>query len=281
MPHAAALSLAISPCPNDTFIFHAWLHGLVPGAPAPGSVQFEDVETLNRMALAGAADVVKVSAAIIAEVEKEYVVLDAGAALGWGNGPVLTAREPLEPLHVDVLALPGERTTAALLAWEYGIRPRNHLVVRYDEVAPAVLEGRATAGVCIHEERFTLEQRGLVKVLDFGVWWEEAMGLPLPLGVILARRSLGQARVREIESAIRASVEQAWASPAQCRAFVRQHAQAMDDAVLDAHIKTFVTEFSRSLQHQEGLGRRAVEVLTAIARRRTTEQQGGQSFSGR
>jgi len=95
MPHAAALSLAISPCPNDTFIFHAWLHGLVPGAPAPGSVQFEDVETLNRMALAGAADVVKVSAAIIAEVEKEYVVLDAGAALGWGNGPVLTAREPL------------------------------------------------------------------------------------------------------------------------------------------------------------------------------------------
>ncbi|AGW14352.1 1,4-dihydroxy-6-naphthoate synthase [Megalodesulfovibrio gigas] len=269
MPQFPALSLAISPCPNDTFIFHAWLHGQVPAAPAIGEVRFEDVETLNRMALAGEADIIKVSAAVIAEVEQEYVVLDAGAALGWGNGPVLTAREMLDPHRIEILALPGERTTAALLAWEYGIRPARHLIVRYDEVAPAVLEGRATAGVCIHEERFTLEQRGLARVLDFGVWWEEAFRLPLPLGVILGRRSLGEARLQAVEAAIRASVDQAWQAPAQCRDFVRLHAQSMEDAVLDAHIRTFVTDFSRSLQQQDGLGRRAVDTLTAIARRRT------------
>ncbi|GAB7078623.1 1,4-dihydroxy-6-naphthoate synthase [Megalodesulfovibrio paquesii] len=283
----AACSLAISPCPNDTFIFHAWLHGLVPDSPAPASIRYEDIETLNRLALAGEVDIIKVSAAIIAEVEAEYVVLDAGAALGWGNGPVLTARPPLPDAQaiksVSSLAIPGERTTAALLAWEYGIRPAETLVVRYDDVAPAVLDGRAEAGVCIHEERFTLEQRGLVKVLDFGTWWEATFHLPLPLGVILARRSLGPDRLLAIDTAIRRSLEHAYAHPDAGRDFIRQHAQSMDNTVLDAHIQTFVTDFSRSLGHQDGLGRRAVDALTAIARARRAEkerQEGGENQGG-
>lgn len=260
------VSLAISPCPNDTFIFYAWLHGLAPGAPEISSIKLEDVETLNAMAQGkhpgGGADVIKVSAALATEALDEFVILDVGAALGWGNGPVLTAREELAPEAIRTLALPGERTTAALLAWEFGLRPATTLQLRYDEVAPAVLEGKADAGVCIHEERFTLHERGLLNLLDFGTWWEATFKLPLPLGVILGRRSLGAETLHAVEQAMRASLDYAWEHPEEAMPFIRGHAQSMQEEVLEAHIRTFVTGHTRSLGED---GRQAITTLAGIA----------------
>ncbi len=257
-----SVSLAISPCPNDTFLFHAWLHGLVANSPEISSIRLEDVETLNAMAQAGGADVIKVSAALATEVLEDYAILDAGAALGWGNGPVLAARERLDPSAITSLALPGERTTAALLAWEYGLRPAQTLQLRYDQVAPAVLAGEVEAGVCIHEERFTLTERGLVKLLDFGTWWESTFALPLPLGVILGRRALGVETLQALEAAIRESLDMAWQSPEVSKPFVREHAQSMQDDVLESHIRTFVTGHTRTLGKD---GRQAMHTLAGIA----------------
>lgn len=275
--HTPPLTLAISPCPNDTFCFHAWVHGLLPNAPEILSTQLEDVETLNAMALAecataasGAggsrgADIIKVSAAVAFEVLDTYAILDVGAALGWGNGPLLVARKAMDSAAISRLAIPGERTTAALLAWAYGLRPETIVSMRYDLVARAVLAGEVEAGVCIHEERFTIASQGLVSLEDFGRWWEKTHQVPLPLGVILGKRRLGPVLLAAVEQAIRKSLDHAWQHPEASRAYVRQHAQAMEDEVLSAHIETFVTDHTRQLGED---GRAAMALLAKIAAHR-------------
>ncbi len=257
------LSLGISPCPNDTFIFHALIAGLVPFDHSL-ELHMRDVEELNRTAARGALDVSKLSLGALPFVLDEYVLLRAGAALGFGVGPLLVAGEPLtvEDCRDLSVAVPGRFTTANLLLELHGgfNGPRREMV--FDQIMPAVMEGRCPCGLLIHEGRFTYVEKGLYKVLDLGEWWEGAFSMPLPLGVIAAKRSLGAERIAAFEDALRASLRHARAQPEAGRDFIRRHAQELDDAVTDAHIRTFVTEFSLNLGPE---GERAIRVLAEKA----------------
>lgn len=259
---AARLTLGISPCPNDTFIFAGWVHGGVPGAP-PVEVTYADIDECNSLARRGALDVVKVSYGALPWLLDDYRLLPCGGALGRGCGPlVLTAgRRDLAGAQVGV---PGERTTAYLLfrLWvdamvPAGVGPIE--VLRFDEIMPAVRDGRLDAGLVIHESRFTYPSYGLTAVADLGQWWEDHTGLAIPLGAILARRALDP---EPLVRAIRASLERSWADPAAVRDYVLAHAAEMDPAVADAHIALYVNEFSRDLGDA---GRAAVDGLLSRA----------------
>ncbi|MFV0422369.1 1,4-dihydroxy-6-naphthoate synthase [Oleidesulfovibrio sp.] len=241
-------SMGISPCPNDTFIFGALVQKLIP-LPHEYCVKLADVEELNAHAAQATLDITKLSIAAMPLVLENYILLRAGGALGRGCGPVLVARKdvPLESLAESTIAIPGRMTTANLLLSLHGMHngPRPEMV--FDEVMPAVAGGKVDAGVVIHEGRFTYEAHGLVKLLDLGAWWESSTGMPLPLGGIAVKRSLGPEVALQVEKAIRQSLEFAWKHPEVLREYIRNHAQEMDDAVIDSHIATFVNDYSMSL----------------------------------
>jgi 1,4-dihydroxy-6-naphthoate synthase len=253
------LSLGFSPCPNDTFIFHALVHGLVAGAPSFAE-RLEDVETLNALVLAGELDVSKISFHLLGHIRDRYVLLRSGGALGRGCGPLLVTRdlESAVQLAGRRIAIPGRFTTAALLLRLYDPSLADLVVLPFNEIMPAVAAGRVDAGVIIHESRFTFQDHGLRSLLDLGTWWEEETGCPIPLGGIVARRSLGGELLLRIEAAIRASVDHAFAHPADSRRYCRQHAQEMDDAVLASHIGLYVNSFSRDVGKE---GERAISLL--------------------
>jgi 1,4-dihydroxy-6-naphthoate synthase len=250
-----ALSLAISPCPNDTFVFHALVHGLVPGAPAM-DVTYADVDVTNTAAEKGAFDLVKVSYAALPWLLDDYELLPCGGALGRGCGPLVVTREG----HTDLktVAIPGDRTTAYLLMrqWAAGRPPVAVEVVPFHEIMPGVAAGRYDAGLVIHEARFTYQRYGLTALADLGEWWEKETGLPIPLGAILARRGA----VDPVAAAewIRASVRHAWAHPEASRDYVLSHAQEMEPDVVDAHIALYVNEFTEDLGNE---GRAAIDAL--------------------
>ena len=260
------LTLGISPCPNDTYIFAGLVEGRVPlpEGMGPLSVRYADVEELNGLARRGSLDVTKLSVAAVADILDEYVILNAGGALGRGYGPLLVAREKVSPadLRETEIAVPGILTTANLLLSLHGgfSGPRKELV--FDTIMPALVRGAYAAGVIIHESRFTYPDHGLSLALDLGAWWEETTGAPIPLGVIAARRSLGDETLRRIDGLIRSSLNDANADPAPARPFIRAHAQEMDETVLARHIAAFVNEFSLNLGDE---GRFAVEQLVARA----------------
>jgi 1,4-dihydroxy-6-naphthoate synthase len=242
------LKIGFSPCPNDTFIFHALAAGIVPW-PGGLDVTLADVEELNSMAYEGRLDVVKVSAAAVTGILDEYVLLRAGGAMGYGVGPVLVGRGTgdLAALDGGTVAIPGRMTTATLL---FGLCCRKAGVsvtlrpMVFDEVMPAVAAGEVDAGVVIHEGRFTYGEHGLTRLLDLGAWWETHTGLPIPLGAIAIKRSLGIDAARSMNEAIRASLLAARANPDRAAAYIRRHAQEMDEAVIREHIRTFVTDYS-------------------------------------
>jgi 1,4-dihydroxy-6-naphthoate synthase len=239
-----SLTLTFSPCPNDTFVFHAWVHGLIDGAP-PVDVTYHDVDVTNGMAERGERDVIKVSYAALPWLMRDYTLLPCGGAVGRGCGPlVLTTGR--SDLRGAVVAVPGERTTAYLLfrLWAAGLELGGIEVVPFVDIMPGVRDGKYDAGLVIHEARFTYPSYGLTCVQDLGEWWERDTGLPIPLGAILARRSLDTARIADV---IRASVERAWQDPAASRSYVMAHAAEMDPAVADAHIALYVNEFTRDL----------------------------------
>jgi 1,4-dihydroxy-6-naphthoate synthase len=253
MTDSTTLRIAHSPCPNDTFVFHAWSHGLVPGAP-PVDVTFADIDITNGMAERGdpGIDILKVSYAVLPYVLDEYALLPCGGALGRGCGPLVLTREPGTDLAGKTVAVPSERSTAYLLfrLWAADEVPSGVgkiEVLPFDEIMPAVRDGRVDAGLVIHEARFTYQNYGLHKLADMGEHWESTTGLPIPLGAIIARRSLGDALLREIAAAIRQSVLMAWDEPEASRAYVLQHAQEMDPAVADQHIGLYVNEFTAGL----------------------------------
>jgi 1,4-dihydroxy-6-naphthoate synthase len=234
-----SLQLAISPCPNDTFVFHAWAHGLVPDAPAV-QVSFADVDVTNSWAEQQTHDVLKVSYAALPWLLENYALLPAGGALGRGCGPlVLTRGGPMR----GTVAVPGLRTTAYLLLrlWAASHDLGSIEVVPFEQIMPGVRDGTFDAGLVIHEARFTYQRYGLTAVADLGDWWEDWTGLPIPLGAVVARRSLDRTPITE---AIRSSVRYAWADPEASRQFVRDHAQELEDAVIDAHIGLYVTEYT-------------------------------------
>ncbi|WP_316901432.1 1,4-dihydroxy-6-naphthoate synthase [Pseudodesulfovibrio indicus] len=242
------LSLGFSPCPNDTYIFHALATGLIQW-PGGVSVTLADVEELNGLAASGVLDVVKISVAAAAGILDDYVLLRAGGAMGYGAGPVLVSGSDrtLESLDGARVAIPGERTTANLIfgfcCREAGIAVERVPMV-FDEVMPAVEAGSVDAGVVIHEGRFTFSGRGLKRVLDLGEWWEGFTGLPIPLGAIAIRRSLGEDTARRMNEAIRRSLAAARANPEAGRDYVRSHAQELSEDVVRSHIETFVTDYS-------------------------------------
>jgi 1,4-dihydroxy-6-naphthoate synthase len=243
----APLSLAFSPCPNDTFIFHAWTHGLIPGAPEV-EVTFADVDVTNTAAERGEFDVVKVSYAALPWLLPRYRLLPCGGALGRGCGPLVLTRPDAgrTDLTGARVAVPGERTTAYLLLrlWSAGRPPASVHVVPFADIMPGVRDGLFDAGLVIHEARFTYPGYGLSSVVDLGQWWERSTGHPIPLGAVLARRELDADRLAAVG---RASVEYAFAHPSASAAFVAEHAAELDPQVQRQHIELYVNDFSREL----------------------------------
>ncbi|MGW1352657.1 1,4-dihydroxy-6-naphthoate synthase [Streptomyces sp. NPDC002409] len=246
------LRIAFSPCPNDTFVFDAWAHGRIPGAPAL-DVTFADIDITNGMAERGELDVLKVSYAVLPRVLDEYALLPCGGALGRGCGPLVLTREGADgDLTGKTVAVPSERSTAYLLfrLWAAEKVPGGVgeiVVMPFDEIMPAVRDGKVDAGLVIHEARFTYRNYGLHNLADMGRHWEDTTGLPIPLGAIIAKRSLGATTLKLLADSVRASVRAAWDDPETSRPYVLAHAQEMDPAVADQHIGLYVNEFTADL----------------------------------
>ena len=243
------LSIGFSPCPNDTFIFHGLVKGLVDDSPAFTEPVLTDVETLNEWALAARLDVSKLSFHALGHVLDDYVLLRAGGALGRGCGPLLVSRADRAdmPIAEMTVAIPGRLTTAAMLLRLFAPSCRRFVAMRFDGIMGAIADGQVDGGVIIHESRFTYRRHGLVCRQDLGSWWEEMTGYPIPLGGIVARRSLGRKKILRIEEAIRASVRLAFQYPETCRDYIKKHAQELDDQVVHDHIHLYVNKFTEDL----------------------------------
>ncbi len=261
------LTLGYSPCPNDTYIFYALTHGRVATNDLSVQERLEDVETLNQLALDGLLDLTKISYHALGHLRDNYALLRSGGALGRGCGPLVIAPEPIDmaALRGKKVAIPGALTTANLLLQLYGEGYDQVLIMPFDRIMGALQRGEADAGLIIHESRFTYRQGGFHEILDLGAWWETETGLPIPLGGILARRDLGQETIQTVDRAIRASLEYAHAHPEEPRAYIKEHAQELEDDVIDAHIGLYVNDFSLDLG-DEGVA--AVEGLFARAEAR-------------
>jgi len=259
-PDASILTLGFSPCPNDTFIFHALVKGLVKADGIDFSERLLDVEQLNQLALTATLDVTKVSFHLYGHIRDQYTLLSAGAALGRGCGPILVSNTgcTIGSLSSRPVALPGRYTTAALLLRLFAPQFRNLVYLPFDRIMPAVAKGEVAAGVIIHESRFTFREYGLQQLVDLGEWWENDTGCPLPLGGIVAKNSLGGGTIQKISGLIADSIAHAHTNRQASREYIRAHSQEMSDAVCDAHIGLYVNDFSRELGEE---GRRAVATL--------------------
>lgn len=240
------LTFGYSPCPNDTFAFHALTHGLV---QAPFTIRpvLLDIEELNRRAHSGAFDLTKLSVGAFAAVGSRYCLLRSGAALGHGVGPLVVARTPMSLAEAVAMriAIPGTETTAyRLLRLAAPAAIAEAVPLRYDRILRAVADGVVDAGLIIHESRFTYAAHGLVRVVDLGEWWEQETGLPVPLAGICARADLDDDTRAAAEAAIRSSVQYAFDHPGASLEYVRAHAQEMSDEVCAQHIALYVNSHS-------------------------------------
>jgi len=238
------LNFAFSPCPNDTFAFHAIVHGLVAG-PAI-TPHLDDIEALNIRAATASAQITKVSINAYGHgLSDRLVLLRAGGAAGYGVGPIVVART--RRAVGGRIAIPGEGTTAALLLRQLG--RFDTVVMRFDQIEAAVLRGDVDCGVLIHEGRFTFEAKGLTLLVDLGAVWEERMQSPLPLAAIAIRRDLAH-HASAVDAALRASVEYAFAHPDASSSYVAAHAQEMDPDVTRRHIQLYVNDYTRALDER-------------------------------
>lgn len=245
------VSIGFSPCPNDTYVFDALVNGHIDTGDIEFEVFIEDVETLNQWALEQRLDITKLSFPALFGSTAHYRLLDAGSALGKGVGPLLVAREPLQPddasLASALVALPGQHTTAHLLfSMAFPFIQRKSFML-FSDIEEAVLQGRANAGVIIHENRFTYRQKGLHKVMDLGQYWEEKTNLPIPLGGIAVKRSINITRAQQIDKLIATSLRYA-NERSVISSFVRMHAQSMQEEVMQQHIRLYVNEHSLQLE---------------------------------
>lgn len=256
----APLSLGFSPCPNDTFMFYPLVHRLVDTGGLSYQERLEDVETLNLLALQGELDVSKVSYHALGHIRDDYALLRSGSALGRGCGPLLVAAENYDPadLRRRTIAVPGRYTTALLLLRLFDPALGNFIVMPFHEIMDAVMKGDVDAGLIIHESRFTYQGYGLHKLLDLGEWWEGETGLPIPLGGIVARRSLGVGTIAAVERALRDGVAYARTHPDEAARYICEHAQEMSREVCAAHIGLYVNDFSADLGDE---GVRAIQCL--------------------
>ena len=252
-----ALRLAISPCPNDTFMFDAIVNKRIDLEGYTFDVEYHDIEQLNERVLGGEAQVSKCSTALLRAVGERYRLLDSGSALGRGNGPLLVRRKG-ETTPIRRIAVPGLYTTANALIGRLFPDIEERVPMLFSQIAASVERGEFDAGVLIHEGRFVYERRNLELIADLGLEWERQMELPLPLGSIIVDRSLGEEVARDVERLIRRSIEYAFANPSSSRDFIKSHAQELEDDVIDKHIALFVNDFSLTLGDE---GRRAVKEL--------------------
>jgi 1,4-dihydroxy-6-naphthoate synthase len=249
-----ALDFGFSSCPNDTFAFHALVHGLIPGPAVTPYI--DDVEALNARAELGGAEVTKISIAAYPRIRDRYALLRAGGAAGFGVGPIIVGRSPRAV--GGRVAIPGERTTAALLLRLLG--QFETVPMRFDQIEAAILAGDVDCGVLIHEGRFTYQAKGLTLLADLGSVWEERMQSPLPLAAIAIRRDLVAPIGPAVDAALRASVEYAFAHPDASRDYVAQHSQEMAPDVVRRHIELYVNRYTVELDE------RAVQVMLEFER---------------
>jgi len=265
------LSLGFSPCPNDTFIFDALIHHKIDTEGLEFEVSYDDVETLNQKAFHDELDITKLSYHAFAYVADQYVLLDSGSALGFGVGPMLICkgdeeemrRKLSEPNSQVKIGIPGKYTTANFLLGLAFPEALNKEELVFSDIEDAVLDGRVDVGLIIHENRFTYQDKGLKKILDLGDYWEKQTGLAIPLGGIVANRSLPLDVQHKINRVIRRSVEFAFANPKSGLEFIRSHAQEMSEEVMYKHIDLYVNQYSVELGEE---GKKAIKLLfdTAI-----------------
>jgi len=261
------LTLGFSPCPNDTFIFEALVHGRVDTEGVSFDWFLADVEELNRRAMEGSVDVTKMSFHAYAVAAANYLILDSGSALGHNNGPLVISRRKMYPDELEnaLIAIPGKYTTANLLFsifWPGASRKREYI---FSDIPEAVMSGEVDAGLIIHETRFTYLSLGLKKVADTGEYWEKMTGMPVPLGGIVVHRSVNEEIAAKVSRSIRRSIEYAWADQSASVDFIKRNAREIDSAVTREHISLYVNDFSLSLGQD---GKAAIERLYSVAHER-------------
>ncbi|MCX8125346.1 MAG: 1,4-dihydroxy-6-naphthoate synthase [Spirochaetes bacterium] len=255
------LSLAFSSCPNDTFIFHALVHKLIDTRGLEFNVYIDDVETLNHAALNQQYDITKLSFHGFLYAQKDYELLDAGAALGFGCGPLVVIKKGLKDIINATVATPGQYTTAHLL-FRLRFGSLNDIIhVRFDEILPGIDSGRFDAGVIIHEGRFIYHNYNCDVLIDLGKWWEDITGLPIPLGCIAIHKRHSSLKP-VMEELIRNSIQYAWNNPHASREYIRSLAQELDNTVLQQHIDLYVNDYSISLKDT---GMKALQTLKEMA----------------
>ena len=258
------LTLGYSPCPNDTFIFDALVNKKIDTQGFEFNTVLEDVETLNKWSFEGKLDITKLSYPAFFQNLNKYVLLNSGAALGKGVGPLLISKVKSQKLKVEdaTIALPGENTTANLLfSFAYpAAKNKNHMI--FSAIEGSVLNEQTELGVIIHENRFTYQQKGLHKVTDLGEYWEEKMKAPIPLGGIAIKRSIDKETSLKVDRLIRKSIEFAFSNYPLITDYVKQHSQEMSEEVMRQHIELYVNDFSIDLGNN---GKQAIETLYKIA----------------
>lgn len=258
------LSLAYSPCPNDTFIFDAIANGRIDTEGLQFDITLADVEQLNLWAMEDAHDITKLSFHAFAYVSESYAILSSGAALGRGCGPLLISRDeiPRSKIEFCLLGIPGRHTTANFLSMLAFPEAATKKEMMFSDIEQALLDGSIDIGLIIHENRFTYQQKGLRKIADLGEWWETKYRMPIPLGGIAARKSLGKEQLEKINRVIRRSVEYAFAHPGDSSDYVCAHAQEMDPQVMQQHIDLYVNDYSVDLGEE---GKSAIDTLYRVA----------------
>lgn len=244
------LTIGYSPCPNDCFIFDALIHGKIDTEGLQFEVLLEDVETLNKKALKGELDITKLSYHAFAYVLENYILLRSGSALGFNCGPLLIqdARRTMKDLNSNSkIAIPGKLTTANLLLSIAYPNLTNKVEYLFSDIENAVLSGEVDAGLIIHENRFTYQDRGLKKIMDLGEFWDSLIHAPIPLGGIVIKRNLSNDLQQKVNRLIKKSVGFAFANPESSMAYVKEHAQEMSEEVMKKHIALYVNNFSIDL----------------------------------
>ena len=257
------LSIGFSPCPNDTFIFDALVNGKIDTGDFIFEPVLEDVQTLNQWAIEGKLDVTKISYAVLPLVIKDYDLLSAGGALGKGVGPLLIAPKDYESKSLvedQLIALPGENTTAHLLFSLAYPKAKNKIFLKYNEIEDFVLQGKGL-GVIIHENRFTYSEKGLIKIVDLGDYWEQQTGAPIPLGCIIANKKLDTSTQRKLNALIKESLAYSYQQQPDLSDYIKEHAQEMEEKVMQQHINLYVNNFTEELGD---LGLKAVQALVSV-----------------
>jgi 1,4-dihydroxy-6-naphthoate synthase len=258
------LTLGFSPCPNDTFIFDAMVHGRIDTEGLEFDYFLADVEELNKKAIASVVDITKISYHAYPYVAQNYLILDSGSAIGYRNGPLLISKYDIgtSDLKRRKIAIPGKYTTANLLfsiAWPDA---KNKVEYLFSDIDNAIMNEEVDAGLIIHETRFTYYRKGLHRLADLGEFWEQLTGLPIPLGAIVINRNIPEDIALKVNRILRNSLEYAYKDSFAAYDFVAGNAKDMDSTVMNNHIKLFVNEFSLELGEK---GREAINGLFRIA----------------